>query len=79
MAGWRAVGVLDRVELTPAAISADVAGQRSYTLVVQLAAEMLERAAALAAQSALFVADFDKRWHLLRQQMSSATSVNSHA
>ena len=75
----RAVGVLDRVELTPAAISADVAGQRSYTLVVQLAAEMLERAAALATQSALFVEDFDKRWHLLRQQISSATSVNCHA
>ena len=49
------MGVLDRVELKPAAIKADVAGQRSYTLVVQLAAEMLERAAALAAQSALSI------------------------
>lgn len=75
----RAVAVLDRVDLSPAAIRVDVAGQRSYTLLVQLAAEMLERAAALATQSALFMEDFDKRWYLLRQQISTATSVNPHA
>ncbi len=75
----RAVTVLDRIDLTPAAIRSDVAGPRTYTLVAQLAAEMLERAAALAAQSAEFVQDFDKRWHLLRQQISTATSANPHA
>ena len=73
----RAVGVLDRVDLTPNAAKADAAGQGSHVPFVRLAAEILQRAAALATQAALFVEEFDKRWHLFRQQVAVAISPDA--
>ncbi len=72
----RAVGVLDRVDLAPGAINTDLAGQRAFGPFIRLASDMLERAAALAREAALFVDEFDRRWHQFRQQAAVAVAVS---
>ena len=75
----QALKLLDRMDLNPDAIAADLVGIRSYGEFLQSAAEMLDRAAALANESELFVEDFDQRWHNFRDRIAAAVALSKDA
>jgi hypothetical protein len=60
----RAADMLDRVDLTPAAVRADLAGTRVAPHSLRSAAEVLSRAADLCCESAELVHDNERRWRV---------------
>jgi hypothetical protein len=64
----RAADMLDRVDLTPAAVRADLAGPRVASRRLTAAAEVLSRAADLCCQSAELVHDNERRWRVTRER-----------
>ena len=75
----RAVGVINRLDLSPDAIAADLQGTGSYKPAIESAAAMLERAATLAAETELFVDNFDRQWRGFRDQMASVIAMSPAA
>lgn len=75
----QALELIDRIELTPEALATDLAGRRSYGDLLQTAAEMLERAAALANESACFVENLDTRWRKFRAQIATGIALSRDA
>ena len=75
----QALKLLDRMDLTPEAIAADLVGIRSYGDLLQSAAEMLDRAAELANEAELFVDDFDQRWRGFRDRIASVVALSKDA
>ena len=75
----RAVGVINRLDLSPDAIAADLLSTGSYKPAIESAAVMLERAGALAAETELFVDNFDRQWRGLRDQMASVIAMSPAA
>lgn len=74
-----AVMVLNRLELTPTAINADLLGRRDFEASLHSAAEMLDRAGALATESGFFVDEFDQRWVSFRQQIATVVALSRAA
>ena len=64
----RAADMLDRVDLTPAAVRADLAGPRVASCRVFAAAEVVSRAADLCCESAALVHDNERRWRVTRER-----------
>jgi hypothetical protein len=65
----RAADMLDRVELTPAALRADLATERVVPRRLHDAAELISRAADLCCQSAELVHDNERRWRVFRARV----------
>ena len=65
----RAGEILDRVDFTPAALRADLAGDRHASGYLYAASELIDRAADLAAQSATIVHDNERRWRVFRRRV----------
>jgi len=65
----RALLLLDAVELTPAALRADLAGPRSAPARLFSACELLDRAADLSAESAILVHENERRWRVFRARV----------
>jgi hypothetical protein len=65
----RAADVLDLVELTPAAVRADLDGARVVPGYLYSAAELVDRAADLLSDSAGLVHDNERRWRLFHQRV----------
>jgi hypothetical protein len=65
----RAAELLDRVDFTPAALRADLAGARASTGRLYSAAEIISRAADLCSDSAGLVHDNERRWRVFRERV----------
>jgi hypothetical protein len=70
----RAVAVLDRVDFSAAALRADLAGPRHAPGYLYSAAELVDRAADFAAQSAILVHENERRWRVFAQRVETLTT-----
>ncbi|SNS08393.1 hypothetical protein SAMN04488107_1261 [Geodermatophilus saharensis] len=64
----RAADMLERIELTPAAVRADLAGPRVAPRRLYATAEVVSRAADLCCESAELVHDNERRWRVTRER-----------
>jgi hypothetical protein len=69
----RAVDVLDRAEVSPEALRADLVGARTTPRLVHSAVELIDRAADLLSDSAGLVHDNERRWRVFRERVVSLT------
>jgi hypothetical protein len=69
----RAADLLDKVDYTPAALRADLAGPRRSAALLHSAAEIINRAADLCSDSAGMVNDNERRWRVFRERAASLT------
>ena len=74
-----ALRVLDCLQLSADAINADLLGERAYEAFLHTAAEMLDRAGALATESAVFVEDVDRQWRAFRVQIATVVALSQEA
>jgi hypothetical protein len=65
----RVVDVLDRIDFSPAALRADLAGERVSARRLYSAAEMLNHAADLSSESAGLDNDNERRWRVFRARV----------
>ena len=66
----RAVEVLAPLDLSPTAVRADLGGSRTLPGYLHSASELLDRAADLAAESAVLVHDNERRWRVFRERVA---------
>jgi hypothetical protein len=69
----RAADMLDKVDFTPAALRADIAGPRRAAALVHSSAELINRAADLCSDSAGLVNDNERRWRTFRARVAEIT------
>jgi hypothetical protein len=67
----RSVEILDVVDLTPAAIRADLAERRLAPRYLYAAAELIDRAADLLAEGAVLVHDSERRWRVFHERVAA--------
>jgi len=65
----RAAGMLDRLDLEPTAVRADLADGRVLPSRLYAIAELLDHAADLASESAGLVHDNERRWRVVHRQI----------
>jgi hypothetical protein len=65
----RAADMLDHIDFTPAAVRLDLAGPRRFAGLLHSAAELINRAADLASESAGLVNDNERRWRIFRERV----------
>ncbi len=67
----RAVDVLDRLDLSPPGLRADIEGPRASPRFVHSAVELMDRAADLLSDSAGLVHDNERRWRVFRERVET--------
>lgn len=67
----RAVDLLDHIDFAPAAVRADLAGDRLDARLLFSACELLDHAGDLAAQSATLTHENDRRWRVFHARVRS--------
>ena len=65
----RAADILDHIDFAPAAVRLDLAGARRFAGLLHSAAELVNRAADLASESAGLVNDNERRWRVFRDRV----------
>jgi len=70
----RAAKSLDRLDPAAGAVAADLQGRRTFARVLLRVAELLDNAATMADDATSFVAEFDRRWRLIRHQVALTVS-----
>jgi hypothetical protein len=70
----RALDLLDSVDFSPAALRADLEGERESASYLYSASELLDRAADLLAESATLVHDNERRWRIFSQRVGALRS-----
>lgn len=73
----RANEILERVEFTPAALRADLAGQRLAPRYLYSAAELIDHAADLLAQGAVLVHESERRWRVFADRVETLRADRS--
>jgi len=76
----RAVAVMERIEFSPAALRADLAGVRSAACYLYAAAELINHAADLSAASSVLTHEDERRWRIFHErveQISAGVSVTA--
>ncbi|MGZ4567625.1 MAG: hypothetical protein ACXVYC_08045 [Blastococcus sp.] len=74
----RATEMLERVDLTPAAVRADLAAGRVAPRRLYSAAEVISRAADLCCESAALVHDNERRWRVFRERVDEVVHGTPH-
>jgi hypothetical protein len=74
----RAADLLDRVDFTPAAVRADIAGQHASARRLYSAAEMIDHAADLFSEFAGIVHDNERRWRVFRARVQEYAATLEH-
>jgi hypothetical protein len=69
----RAADILEKIDYSPTALRADLAGPRRLASLVHSAAEMINRAADLCSDSAGLVNDNERRWRTFRRHVATMT------
>lgn len=67
----RAADILDRVDFSPSALRADLAGHRTSVGRLYSAAELISHAADLSSDSAGLVHDNERRWRSFRERVAA--------
>ncbi|HST34654.1 MAG TPA: hypothetical protein VLJ80_14165 [Solirubrobacteraceae bacterium] len=67
----RALELLERVELTPEALRADLRGARESVAYLYSSSELLDRAADLLSESATLVHENERRWRIFSERVRS--------
>jgi hypothetical protein len=75
----RAGEILDQIDFTPAAIRDDLRAGRVTPLYLYSAAELVDRAADLLAESAVLVHDSERRWRIFWARVEALTGSSSGA
>lgn len=75
----RAGEMLERIDLTPAAVRADMAGPKVMPRQLYAAAEVISRAADLCCDSAELVHDNERRWRVTRERTEQLVRAMSTA
>ncbi|MCF4136286.1 hypothetical protein L1856_04420 [Streptomyces sp. Tue 6430] len=70
----RALDLLARVDFAPAALRADLVGERDAPRYLYAASELLDRAADLMAESAMLVHGNERRWRVFRARVRELRS-----
>jgi hypothetical protein len=70
----RALEVLDQVDLAPASLRADLAGERRSPAYLFAASELIDRAADLGAESAVLVHENERRWRVFHRRLANLES-----
>jgi hypothetical protein len=65
----RAVEIVEQVDFAPSAIRADLAGPRFFPEYLYSAAELVNRAADMASESASLVHDNERRWRVYHRRV----------
>jgi hypothetical protein len=71
----RAADMLEHIDLTPAALRADLAGARVTPPRVHSAAEVISRAADLCCESSRLVHDNERRWRVFRERVNEVVQA----
>ncbi|MEU9669110.1 MULTISPECIES: hypothetical protein [Streptomyces] len=71
----RALDLLAQVDFSPAALRADLRGERKAPAYLYSASELLDRAADLMAQSAILVHENERRWRVFRARVRELRSA----
>ncbi len=75
----RAADLLDRVDFSPTAVRADLAGDNLSSRRLYSAAEMIDHAADLFSEFAGIVHDNERRWHVFRARVEQIVAASSSA
>ena len=75
----RAVTVMERVDFSPAALRADLAGARSAAGYLYAAAELINHAADLSAASSVLTHEDERRWRIVRMLIGQGAPLSSPA
>lgn len=75
----RAADMLDQIDFSPAAVRADLAGQRVLPRRLYSAAELIAFAADLASDSAGLVNDNERRWRVFRRSVQEIIDSSADA
>lgn len=75
----RANEILDRIEFTPAALRADLAERRLAPRYLYSAAELIDHAADLLAQSAVLVHESERRWRVFAERVEILRAERSNS
>jgi hypothetical protein len=67
----RALAVLERVEYTPAALRADLAGERHAPRYLFSAAELIDRAVDFCAEGSILSRDNERSWRVFRERVAA--------
>jgi hypothetical protein len=70
----RAVTVMERVDFSPAALRADLAGGRFAAGYLYAAAELINHAADLSAASSVLTHEDERRWRIFRERVEQITA-----
>jgi hypothetical protein len=70
----RALDLLNRVDFSPAALRADLRGERKAPDYLYSASELIDRAADLMAESAMLVHENERRWRMFRARVRQLQS-----
>ena len=72
----RAADSIERVDLTPAALRADLAGDRVSAKLICSAAELVAHAADLSSESAGLVHGNERRWRVFHERVGQLLSAS---
>ena len=75
----RANDILDEIDFTPAALRADLAERRRAPRYLFSAAELIDHAADLLAQSAVLVHESERRWRVFAERVETLRAERSDA
>ena len=73
----RAVAILERIDFTPAALRADLAGPRQAGAYLFAATELIDHAADLMAIGATLVHENERRWRVTRARVEALVRANT--
>lgn len=71
----RALDLLDRIELSPDAVRADIAAERAAPSYLYSASELLDRASDLIVESSVLVHDNERRWRVFSARVEELADV----
>ena len=75
----RAVELLDRVDFSPEAVRADLAGSRDDPGYLYSASELIDRASDLMAESARLVHENERRWRVFGERVTALVKAREEA
>ncbi len=74
----RALEIVERVDFAPSAIRTDLAGPRVFPAYLYAAAELVNRAADMASESASLTRDSERGWRVFHQQVQQVLAEYSN-
>ena len=74
----RALEIVERVDFAPSAVRTDLAGPRVFPAYLYAAAELINRAADIASESAGLTHDNERRWRVFHRQVQPVLAESAN-